>query len=203
MAGVTFEKGRSLVRLARGAIEGYLKEKKPPELFKSKYVDMGCKEENCAVFVTLCAWPSRELRGCIGFPMPVKPLSEAVIDAALNAAFSDPRFPPLSKEELDKVTVEVSVLTEAKPIEVKDPREYPRKIRVGEDGLIIEYAFYSGLLLPQVAREYGWNAEQFLGHLCSKAGLSSDFWKQQGVKISKFQAQVFTEKTPNGEIAEE
>lgn len=200
MVEITFEKGRQLVRLARGVVENYLKEKKPPVLFKSKYIDMGDGEEKRAVFVTLKTWPSRELRGCMGFPWPLKPLSEAVVDASLNAAFAGPRFPPLTQEELEKITVAVSVLTEPKLVEVKNPREYPQKIKAGEDGLIVEYAFYTGLLLPQVAKEYRWNEEQFLCQACLKAGLSSDFWLQPGVKISKFQVQVFAEKTPNGEV---
>lgn len=175
--------GKKLVALARQAIQAKLDGK--PFSVKGKLPKQG-------VFVTLKKHDG-QLRGCIGFPYPVKPLDEAVADAAASAAFSDNRFPPITKEEFGRTEIEVSVLSVPKLIKVKEPREYPQKIRLGEDGLIIEYGPFSGLLLPQVATEQKWDAEDFLAGLCMKAGLSPDYWLEPGVKIYSFQAQIFNE----------
>ena len=115
---------------------------------------------NSGVFVTLNK--ADGLRGCIGFPMPVKKLSRAIVDGAIAAATEDPRFPPVATKELDSITFEVTVLTPPMEIDVSDPIEYLSKIKVGRDGLIIRHSSYSGLLLPQVPVEYGWNVEEFL-----------------------------------------
>jgi len=98
---------------------------------------------------------------------------------------------------------EVTVLTPPVKIDVSDPTEYLKKIKVGRDGLIIRHSFSSGLLLPQVPVEYGWNVEEFLQHTCEKAGLSRDTWKNESVKIEKFEGIIFKEETPNGAIVRE
>jgi hypothetical protein len=100
------------------------------------------------------------------------------------------------------VKVEVSVLTKPEPIEVENPRDYPKHIEIGRDGLIIEWSGYSGLLLPQVPVEWGWDVEEFLSQTCMKAGLPPDHWFEKDVRIQKFSAQIFKEKTPGGEIEE-
>jgi len=156
---------------------------------------------NSGVFVTLNK--NDGLRGCIGFPMPVKKLSRAIVDGAIAAATEDPRFPPVATKELDSITFEVTVLTPPMEIDVSDPIEYLSKIKVGRDGLIISHSFYSGLLLPQVPGEYGWNVEEFLQHTCHKAGLEKDFWKSGKAKIERFEGIVFKEETPNGEVVRE
>ena len=156
---------------------------------------------NSGVFVTLNKPDG--LRGCIGFPMPEKKLSRAIIEGAIAAATEDPRFPPVTTKELDGITFEVTVLTPPVEIDVSDPVEYLSKIKVGRDGLIIRHSFYSGLLLPQVPGEYGWNVEEFLQHTCHKAGLEKDFWKSGKAKIEKFEGIIFKEETPNGEIVRE
>ena len=153
------------------------------------------------VFVTLNKPDG--LRGCIGFPMPEKKLSRAIVEGAIAAATEDPRFPPVTTKELDDITFEVTVLTPPVEIDVSDPMEYLTKIKVGRDGLIIRHSFYSGLLLPQVPGEYGWNVEEFLQHTCHKAGLEKDFWKSGKAKIEKFEGIVFKEETPNGEVVRE
>ena len=153
------------------------------------------------VFVTLNK--SDGLRGCIGFPMPEKKLSRAIVEGAIAAATEDPRFPPVTTKELDDITFEVTVLTPPVEIDVSNPVEYLTKIKVGRDGLIIRHSFYSGLLLPQVPGEYGWNVEEFLQHTCHKAGLEKDFWKSGKAKIEKFEGIVFKEETPNGEVVRE
>jgi hypothetical protein len=153
---------------------------------------------NSGVFVTLNNPDG--LRGCIGFPMPEKKLSHAIIEGAIAAATEDPRFPSVKTNELNDIVFEVTVLTPPIEIDVSDPTEYLEKIKVGRDGLIIRHSFSSGLLLPQVPVEYGWNVEEFLQHTCEKAGLSRDTWKNESVKIEKFEGIIFKEETPNGAI---
>ena len=156
---------------------------------------------NSGVFVTLNNPDG--LRGCIGFPMPEKKLSHAIIEGAIAAATEDPRFPSVKTNELNDIVFEVTVLTPPVEIDVSDPTEYLEKIKVGRDGLIIKHSFSSGLLLPQVPVEYGWNVEEFLQHTCEKAGLSRDTWKNESVKIEKFEGIIFKEETPNGAIVRE
>lgn len=156
---------------------------------------------NSGVFVTLNNPDG--LRGCIGFPMPEKKLSHAVIEGAIAAATEDPRFPSVKTNELNDIVFEVTVLTPPVEIDVSDPMEYLEKIKVGRDGLIIRHSFSSGLLLPQVPVEYDWNVEEFLQHTCEKAGLARDTWKNENVKIEKFEGIIFKEETPNGVIVRE
>ena len=190
--------GVLLVKTARQAVTEFLSNgnqiRLEAELEKKFSFDSG-------VFVTLNKPDG--LRGCIGFPMPEKKLSHAIIEGAIAAATEDPRFPPVTTKELNDITFEVTVLTPPMEIDVSDPMEYLTKIKVGRDGLIIRHSFYSGLLLPQVPGEYGWNVEEFLQHICHKAGLEKDFWKSGKAKIEKFEGIVFKEETPNGEVVRE
>jgi uncharacterized protein (TIGR00296 family) len=195
------KEGTLLVDLARKAVEHYLKTGKSldvPENLSKKLL------QPCGVFVTInsVTGEEKELRGCIGFPYPTMPLAQAVIDSAINAATQDPRFPPLSLNELEHVVFEVSVLTPPKLIEVKNPRDYGSQITVGEDGLIVERGVYKGLLLPQVPVEWGWDAQEFLCQCCNKAGLLADYWLRQGTKIYKFQAIIYEEEKPRGSITQ-
>ncbi len=163
------------------------------------------------IFVTLNEWPSGKLRGCIGFVHSNLPLWQTVQQAALAAAFNDPRFVPLTQEELDNITIEISVLSQPEIIKTADEaiqtekqeKALLKKIEIGKHGLIIESGFYSGLLLPQVATEYKWDSKQFVQQTCWKAGLNKDCWKQQGVVIYRFSAEVFTETKPRGEVKKE
>lgn len=196
---LTDEEGEFLVRLARKAVRENLKNGKiisPPENVSP------CLLEKKGVFVTINSVINGEksLRGCIGFPYPVYPLVRAVIEAAIESATRDPRFPPMTLRELDNVVFEVSVLTEPELIKVDSPREYPSKIKVGEDGLIVERGFYKGLLLPQVPVEWNWDEEEFLCQCCLKAGLPPDCWLLKGTKIYKFQCIIFEETSPNGSV---
>jgi len=196
---LTLEEGKFLVSLARKTVETYLKtgrrlkipENVPPKLM-----------EKCGVFVTINKLKNgkRELRGCIGYPYPTHPLIEAVMDSAISSATRDPRFPPLNENELEKVIFEVSVLTPPEIIKVNKPTEYPSKIKVGRDGLIVESGFYKGLLLPQVPIEWKWDEEEFLCQCCLKAGLPPDCWLLEETKIYRFEAIIFEETKPNGEI---
>jgi uncharacterized protein (TIGR00296 family) len=196
---LSLQEGKFIVNLARSAVKTYLetgKTVKAPENTPKKLF------ERCGVFVTINSLKNGEkkLRGCIGYPYPTSPLVEAVIDSAVNAATQDPRFYPLSLSELDKVVFEVSVLTPPETIEVENPKEYLAKIKVGEDGLIVEKGIYKGLLLPQVPVEWEWCEEEFLCQCCVKAGLPPDSWLTKGTRIYKFQAIIFEEETPQGEV---
>jgi uncharacterized protein (TIGR00296 family) len=190
--------GQILVETARMVVNNYLKNGTKIGLGNKIQEDFSFKS---GVFVTLNN--PLGLRGCIGYPLPDKKLFNALEDAAISAATEDPRFPPVKLEELDSITFEVTVLTPPKKIEVKDPSEYLSKIKVGKDGLIVKSGFNSGLLLPQVPVEYGWNEKEFLEYTCEKAGLPKDYWKKEGVEILKFEGLVFKEIVPKGEIIRE
>ncbi|MCW4024660.1 MAG: TIGR00296 family protein [Candidatus Bathyarchaeota archaeon] len=196
---LTLEDGKFLVELARETVTEYLqnhKTLKPPV-----YISENLKVP-CGVFVTINTLHNKEkeLRGCIGYPYPTEPLVQAVIDSAINAATEDPRFEPMQAKELDKVVFEVSVLTPPEQIQVENPKEYLNKIKVGEDGLIVESGFYKGLLLPQVPVEWCWCEEEFLCQCCLKAGVPPDRWLNKNTKIYRFKGIVFEEETPDGEI---
>jgi uncharacterized protein (TIGR00296 family) len=193
------EKGEFLVRIARKAVEEYLKsgakisppEDTPEELFK----EMG-------VFVTIKTFPSKQLRGCIGYPEPVMPLIYATIDAAISAATRDPRFYPVSLSELPNLLFEVTVLTPPEPINAP-PSELPERIKVGRDGLIVRCGYASGLLLPQVPVEWGWDEREFLSQTCVKAGLPPNCWLDPRCRFYKFRGQIFAETEPYGAVVEE
>jgi hypothetical protein len=189
------EDGKKLVKLARQTVEDYLKNNKLV-LKKTEF------NKKSGIFVSIHIYPDHELRGCIGYPYPDLTLSEALQKASISAAFQDPRFPPLTEEEFDNIVFEISVLTEPELIVVKNPKEYLKKIKIGKDGLIAEYGFYKGLLLPQVPLEFKpkWDVETFLQQTCVKSGLLPDMWLDPKTKIYKFQAQIFREKKPRGEI---
>jgi hypothetical protein len=196
---LSLQEGKFLVELARKAVEEYLKSRKiisAPENMSEKLL------QPCGVFVTINTIRDgeKELRGCIGYPYPTTPLVQAVIESAISSATQDPRFYPLSLSELDNVVFEVSVLTPPQLIEVKKPTEYAAKIKVGKDGLIVERGMFKGLLLPQVPVEWKWDEEEFLCQCCIKAGLPPDCWLQENTKIYKFQAIIFEEEKPRGEI---
>ena len=147
--------------------------------------------ENRGVFVTLTQ--AGELRGCIGFPYPTYPLSEAIREAAVAAATQDPRFYPVREEELSAVRVEVTVLTLPEVLDCP-AEDRPKHIEIGRHGLIASLGSRSGLLLPQVAEEYHWNAEEFLSQTCVKAGLYHKSWEEDDDCIIKtFEGQIFTE----------
>ena len=194
---ISDSEGTELVKMARRAVTEYLRnDVKVNDLeFNSKF------DFSSGVFVTLNI--ENDLRGCIGYPVPVKKLYDGLIDAAISAATNDPRFPSVSADELDRISFEVTVLTPPEEIKVDEHSQYLEQIKVGRDGLIIENSFSSGLLLPQVPTEYGWNEEEFLEHTCQKAGLDKVAWKEESTKISKFQGVIFKEESPNGKIVRE
>ncbi len=192
---ISIEDGKILVKTARTIVTEYLKNKTKITLekkFESNY------SFNSGVFVTLNN--PLGLRGCIGYPLPDRKLFDVLIEASIAAATEDPRFPPVKSEELNQITFEVTVLTQPEEIQVSDPKEYPSKIKVGRDGLIVKHGLNSGLLLPQVPVEYSWTEEEFLGHTCEKANLPCDCWKDKKTQIQKFEGIVFKEESPNGDV---
>lgn len=177
----TQEEKLELLGLARQTIENYLREGKRdyPESTNPKF------SQKRGVFVTLHR--HGELRGCIGYPLPIKPLLQAVVDNAIASATEDPRFPAVTVDELGEIDIEISVLTV--PTEVGGVED----VQVGRDGIIISDGFNRGLLLPQVPVEQQWDLEEYISYGCLKAGLPRDTWKR-GVKIETFQAIVFGEE---------
>ena len=196
------EDGSELVRFARYAIKSYLEGKSKEEILSETDKELDRFNRNSGVFVTLDTYPKKELRGCIGYPEPIYPLNRALVLSAISAATEDPRFPSLSKRELDSILVEVTVLTSPEKIEYKDPEDLVKKIQIGKDGLIAEKGIFRGLLLPQVPIEWKWNSEEFLSHTCQKAGLPTDEWKKGNVLFYKFQGEIFSEIGPDGKIEE-
>jgi len=194
---ISNDDGKELVKMARKAVERYLKNNsKINDLdFNSKF------DYKSGVFVTINK--RNALRGCIGYPIPVKKLADGLVDAAISAATKDPRFTPVDVDELDQIHFEVTVLTPPIELIADHPNEYLSMIKVGRDGLIVENAYTSGLLLPQVPTEYGWNVKEFLEFTCEKAGLDKDAWKDKTTKVSRFEGVIFKEEIPNGKIIRE
>lgn len=187
--------GELLVKTSRSVVTEYLRAGKQITLsskIKSRF------SFNSGIFVTLNK--EENLRGCIGFPMPDRKLHQSLVDASIASATGDPRFPPVKYDELKNITFEVTVLAPPEIVKVQDPLEYPKKIKVGRDGLIVKWEFGSGLLLPQVPVEYGWNEEEFLGHTCEKAGAPPDYWKQKSTMVLRFEGIVFREERPYGQV---
>jgi uncharacterized protein len=144
------------------------------------------------VFVTLTKHGN--LRGCIGFPYAVLPLKDAIRDAARSAATEDPRFPKVHADEIPAILVEVTILTEPEILNVP-PHDRAEAIVIGKHGLIMKGYGRSGLLLPQVPVEWGWNVREFLDHTCMKAGMPAKSWLEAAVQVFTFEGQIFTEKS--------
>lgn len=176
-----------LLVLARNTISARLENRSLPEPTKEERTKAGIKiEEPRGCFVTL--HKKGELRGCIGTFFSDAPLWQNVREMAVQSAFYDPRFPPLAKSELEDIDIEISALSPLREIKSID------EIKVGKHGIYITRGHNRGVLLPQVATENGWDLETFLEHTCLKAGLNPKAWKEPGVTIEIFSAEVFGEK---------
>jgi uncharacterized protein (TIGR00296 family) len=191
--------GRELVVMARNTLEEFGKRTKieVPDRWEEDYLN-----EKRGVFVTLKK-SDGSLRGCVGFPFPTKPLGMATIEATLAAAAKDPRFPPVEPNEVPDLSLELSVLTQPEIVNVSKPTEYPKTVRAGVDGLIISAGNRSGLLLPQVATEYGFGSVDFLSETCVKAGLMPDAWLSGKVVVQKFQTEIFSEEALGEKVSKE
>ncbi|MHC5040377.1 MAG: AmmeMemoRadiSam system protein A [Planctomycetota bacterium] len=174
------EEEKSILRdLAEKTVDLWIREGRKPEF----QIPPGPLQDLCGAFVTLRM--QGVLRGCIGLVEGLRPLWETVRDMAANAASADPRFPSVTESELPELEIEVSVLSPLFLIE--DPED----VLVGTHGLLIRKGGRSGLLLPQVAEEQGWDRETFLDQTCWKAGISPGCWREPGVEIFGFTAEVF------------
>ncbi len=183
---LTREERRHLLSIARRAIEAKLRR----QTFSVDDVSLTPELERPAgAFVTLRE--GEDLRGCIGVLEAREPLHRAVASAAVSAAFTDPRFPPLALEELSLISLEISVLGPFEPVASIE------EIVIGVHGLVARDGFRAGLLLPQVPEEWGWGREEYLDHLCLKAGLPVGRWRSGKVALEKFTAEVFSEESPN------
>lgn len=180
---LTNDEGRTATRLARAAlIHAVTGRKETPDNLAPVFA------EKRGVFVTLTK--HKDLRGCIGFPYPYLPLADAIRQAAMAAALEDPRFRQVQAHELPDMELEVTVLTVPEPLAAA-PSGRPDAIVVGKHGLIVKGMGRSGLLLPQVAPEWGWDAKTFLNHTCEKAGLPAGCWKNPAVEVLTFEGQIF------------
>ena len=168
----------SLLKFARDVISAHLDSSQTPVLEHDEF------EQKKGIFVSL--HKDGELRGCIGYIRPYKSILESVHEMALAAAFRDPRFSPVRRDELAQIDIEISILGEL--ILVEDATE----ILIGRDGLYIDHPQGSGLLLPQVATEYGWNVPEFLHNLSRKAGLRESALKSPDTKLYRFEAEIFS-----------
>jgi AmmeMemoRadiSam system protein A len=177
-----------LLRVARSAIAAHWTGAPPAQVEA-----LGLEEVFAGVFVSLHI--EERLRGCIGYVEGLRPLPEVVQETAIAAAFRDPRFEPLAPEELDLVEIEISVLSPLHQI------ESPGEIQLGKHGVLVRLGKQQGLLLPQVTTHSDWDVETFLAHVCLKAGLSSEAWKDPDAEIYLFEAEIFAEapiSDPNG-----
>lgn len=183
---LTREEGQRLIAVARKAIEAKLFEKSSQE---TKEIPPKFRQQG-GTFVTLNM--DGALRGCIGHIIAKESILEGVEENAVNAAFRDPRFPPLSPEEWDRVSVEVSILTDPKPLPYEGPEDLLQKLRAGVDGVIIRKGRHQSTFLPQVWEQLP-DKEAFLTHLCLKAGLEGDAWRKEPLEVLTYQVQAFEE----------
>jgi AmmeMemoRadiSam system protein A len=188
MGELTQEQGKLLLGVARQTIEEELFGRKGP---KRPEKDLpAIVNEWRGTFVTLTIQGG--LRGCIGHIIPRETLIEGIRINAINAAFRDPRFRPLTKEEWKNVKIEVSILTDPKPLTYSDADDLLKKLRSGVDGVIIKKGYHQATFLPQVWDQLP-QKEEFLGHLSLKAGLSRDAWRKGDLEVSTYQVQAFEE----------
>lgn len=189
---LSFEQGQWLVKLARQTIAERFAKKIPQkdmEALDTVLTD-ACYQVTCGTFVTLTL--NKQLRGCIGSLISDEPIRTGVRRNAINAAFHDPRFAPLSAADFEKVKIEVSILSEPQRLNYRDSEDLVKKLRPGVDGVIVRKDHASATFLPQVWEQLP-ETDDFLSHLCTKAGLAADAWRQTRLEISTYQVQHFSE----------
>lgn len=183
---VSKEESDRLLQIARDAIISKVE--------KNTVISVSEKSEvldsKSGVFVTIKK--DGMLRGCIGYPQAPWPLRRSLVLSAIAAAEEDPRFPPLRSEEVGKISIEVSLLSEPVEIDPQNKQDLD-EIKIGRDGLVIESGFHKGLLLPQVATEENMSVMEFLEATCNKAGLNRNCWKDPSTKVYKFSATYYSE----------
>jgi AmmeMemoRadiSam system protein A len=186
------EQGQLLVRLARQTLSEHLSKKIPQHEIDSLNAALTdpCFTASCGTFVTLTI--DGKLRGCIGNLTSNESMVSGVRRNAVNAAFHDPRFSPLSPSELDRVSIEVSILSEPRPMDYRDAADLLQKMRPHIDGVILRKGIASATFLPQVWEQLP-QPQDFLTHLCQKAGLAADAWQHSKLEVSTYQVQYFEE----------
>ncbi|MEM0271347.1 MAG: AmmeMemoRadiSam system protein A [Thermoprotei archaeon] len=182
---VNRELGVALARYARVKVAHALGELvgSPPTIVERRSVD--------GAFVTITL--GQQLRGCMGYVGLSQPLLKAVERAAMAAAFDDPRFPPLTQRDFRSSVFEVTILGRLRPLESREPQNLQRSLKLGLHGLLVRRKGLSGLLLPQVAIEYGWGPQEFLSQTCLKAGLPADCWRQPETEVYFFEGKWYSE----------
>lgn len=183
MTPLTAIERSALLGLARASLLALLEERPAPP---APAPAGGALDEPRGAFVTLHV--KGELRGCIGTFTPAEPLARTVARMAVAAATEDPRFPPLRAAELPDLALSISALGPRRPL------PDPKQVRVGQDGLLVKRGWHQGALLPKVAVEQGWSAEEFLKHVCLKAGLPARAWQEPGTELETFEAEEFGEE---------
>ncbi|MDE1873902.1 MAG: TIGR00296 family protein [Candidatus Micrarchaeota archaeon] len=199
MKAYSLEEGTRLVKAARHAVELYITTKE----FRSEAVERTLQgfTQKHGVFVTIYHYPTRTLRGCIGFPEGIGEIKKLIVEAAVAAAAEDPRFVPVSHLEFEHTVLEISVLSKLEKVE-GSAEQIKKQVKVGRDGLVIEYGYHKGLLLPIVPVEEHWSVPRFLDEVCIKAGLPEHTWTHGTASLYKFSSQVFREKEPRGDVEE-
>jgi AmmeMemoRadiSam system protein A len=183
------DEGNYLLVVARNTIKNRLNNMEEPQI---DWKDLPEKfHEQLGTFVTLTI--DGNLRGCIGHIIPRETVIEGIRENSINAAFRDPRFPPLTREEFDKIDIEISILTTPEELSYTDADDLLNKLRPGVDGLIVKKGHYEATFLPQVWDQLP-DKEEFLSHLCLKAGLAHDSWRKEKLQVSTYQVQAFEEE---------
>ncbi len=185
--------------IARKTVDRYVQDERKPNPPKDT-PDHLWRESGVFVTINALQKERKALRGCIGRPYPTQPLVKATIDSALDSAVNDPRFRPVTKDELDSIVIELSVLTPPQELVYEQPEELLNLVEVGRDGLIASRGMFRGLLLPQVPVEWGWDTKEYLEHTCNKAGLPKGAWMDKKTEFMVFQAEIFGEEEPRGTI---
>lgn len=197
----SLEQGRELVLGARQVVESVTSSPR----FSKRIIEEQLYRFNQrhGVFVAIEFYPTKAIRGLMGFTHAIAPMNQLLVDAALAAATEDPRFVSVTKHELESIIIEVSILSEPVQVRGKTLKDLKKQIKAGRDGLIIQYGYRGGLLLPIVALEEKWDTGTFLDNLCIKAGLAKHTWRVHDVTLYKFTTQVFHELEPRGDIGEQ
>ncbi len=171
---------RDLLQLVRDAITAYIAGLPLPSVDFPEF-----NQIHAGIFVSLHI--GEQLRGCIGYVEAARPLPEALRETAISAAARDPRFEPLTSGEIEQVEIEISILSPLRKV------ESPGDITLGQHGVMVQLGHHHGLLLPQVTHHHDWDVETFLAHVCLKAGLPAEAWKDPDAEIFVFEAEVFSE----------
>jgi AmmeMemoRadiSam system protein A len=183
------DEGKYLLGVARKTIKNRLSQEEEPQLDPKELPEKFQKKLGTFVTVT----KDGNLRGCIGHIIPRETLIEGIRVNAINAAFKDPRFPPLTKEEFEDIEIEISILTSPEELHYSDAQDLLNKLRSGTDGVIIRSGYHEATFLPQVWEQLP-DKEEFLCHLCLKAGLDPFSWKTEKLQVSTYQVQAFEEE---------